>query len=136
MTVVLALTNGAHHLVWSDERVVAAGPFLVTAIHALKLPSGRRRLDLAMALAIASSYRDAAVMPQTAAIGEVGLSGEIRAVNQLDRRLTEVSRLGFKRCLVPKTSAPIKAPKDIQLLTAATLREAIRVGLVGGHEKP
>jgi DNA repair protein RadA/Sms len=62
----------------------------------------------------------------------VGLSGELRAVSQLERRVAEAARLGFERCLVPKTSAQIKAPRNIQLLTASTLKEAIRLGLVGG----
>ena len=96
------------------------------------LKVGEPAADLGIALAIASSARDVSVDPGLVAAGEVGLSGELRAVSQLERRVAEAARLGFKRCLVPKTSAPIKAPKDIQLLTAATLREAIRVGLVGG----
>jgi DNA repair protein RadA/Sms len=69
--------------------------------------------------------------PALVAAGEVGLSGELRAVSQLERRVAEAARLGFHRCLVPKTSAHIKAPKGIELLTASTLREAIKLGLVG-----
>ncbi len=89
--------------------------------------------DLGIALAIASSARDVAVDPELAVVGEVGLSGELRAVPQLDRRVNEAARLGFKRCLVPKTSAKISPPpKDIQLIPVSTLKEAIRVGLVGG----
>jgi len=66
-------------------------------------------------------------------VGEVGLSGELRAVSQLDRRISEVARLGFKRCLVPKVGARVSpAPKGIELIPISTLREAIRVGLVGG----
>jgi len=87
--------------------------------------------DLGMALAIASSARDMAVDPQLVAIGEVGLSGELRAVSHLERRVKEAARLGFKRCLVPKTGAKISpTPKGIELIPASTLREAIRVGLV------
>ena len=89
--------------------------------------------DLGIALSIASSFRDVGVDPQTAAVGEVGLSGELRAVSQLDRRVTEAARLGFKRCLVPKVGARVSpAPKDIELVPVSTLREAIRVGLVKG----
>jgi DNA repair protein RadA/Sms len=87
--------------------------------------------DLGIALAIASSAKDVAVDPQLAVVGEVGLSGELRAVSQLERRVAEAARLGFKRCLVPRTSAGISAPKSIKLVPASTLREAIRVGLVG-----
>jgi DNA repair protein RadA/Sms len=96
------------------------------------LKIGEPAADLGIALAIASSARDIAVDPALVAAGEVGLSGELRAVSQLERRVAEAARLGFKRCLVPKTSAQIKAPKNIELLTASTLKEAIRVGLVGG----
>ncbi len=91
--------------------------------------------DLGIALAIASSFRDVAVDPQLAVVGEVGLSGELRAVSQLDRRVAEAARLGFKRCLVPKVSGRISKPKDIELIPVSTLREAIRVGLVGGKAK-
>jgi DNA repair protein RadA/Sms len=96
------------------------------------LKVGEPAADLGMALAIASSYRDAEVMPQTAAVGEVGLSGELRPAAQMDRRLNEVARLGFKRCIIPKTGAKFNPPKDIEILVAGTLREAIFKGLVGG----
>ncbi len=92
--------------------------------------------DLGIALAIASSFRDVGVDPQLAAVGELGLSGELRAVPQLDRRVNEAARLGFKRCLVPKVGARISPPpKDIELIPVSTLREAIRVGLVGREGK-
>ena len=92
--------------------------------------------DLGIALSIASSFRDVGVDPQLAAVGEVGLSGELRAVSQLDRRVNEVARLGFKRCLVPKVGAKISSiPKGIELIPASTLREAIRIGLVGGKAR-
>ncbi len=87
--------------------------------------------DLGIALSIASSFRDVGVDPQLAAVGEVGLSGELRAVSQLDRRVNEAARLGFKRCLVPKVGARVSpASKDIELIPVSTLREAIGVGLV------
>ncbi len=97
---------------------------------------GEPAADLGIALSIASSFRDMAVDPQLVAVGEVGLSGELRAVSQLDRRLNEAARLGFKRCLVPKTSAEVSpAPKDIELIPVSTLREAIGVGLVRGKSR-
>ena len=88
--------------------------------------------DLGIALAIASSFRDVAVDPQLLAVGEVGLGGELRAVSQLDRRVNEAARLGFKRCLVPKISTRISVTKDIELIPVSTVREAIGVGLVKG----
>ena len=92
--------------------------------------------DLGIALAIASSLRDIGVDPQLVVVGEVGLSGELRAVSQLERRVAEAARMGFNRCLVPKVSARISKPKDIELIPASTLREAIRVGLVGRKAEP
>jgi len=91
---------------------------------------GEPAADLGMALAIASSFRDTGVDPALAAVGEVGLSGELRAASQLERRLSEAARLGFKRCIIPKVGAKITPPKDIEIIPASTLREAIGVGLV------
>jgi DNA repair protein RadA/Sms len=64
--------------------------------------------DLAVAIAIASSYRNQRVRSDMALIGEVGLSGELRSISQLDRRLGEAAKLGFQRSLYPSTAA---APK-------------------------
>ncbi len=96
---------------------------------------GEPAADLGMALAIASSYRDMGVDPQLAAVGEVGLSGELRAASQLDRRLLEASRLGFKRCLIPRTGFRVSPPKDIEIIPVSNLREAIGVGLVKNRVK-
>ena len=84
--------------------------------------------DLGLALAIASSYRDAALPRDLVAIGEVGLSGELRSVSQMERRLAEAERLGFARCLLPQAALRRGAPTSaMQLLPAAGLREAIRL---------
>jgi len=100
------------------------------------LKIGEPAADLGIALAITSSFRDVGVDPELAVVGEVGLSGELRAVSQLDRRVNEAARLGFKRCLVPKVGAKVSpVPKDIQLIPVSTLREAIRVGLVRSKPK-
>ncbi|MCL2149631.1 MAG: DNA repair protein RadA [Dehalococcoidia bacterium] len=90
--------------------------------------------DLAIALAIASSLRDVPVDPETVAVGEVGLSGEIRAVPQLERRLGEAARLGFRRAIVPYTSARHIQMKDIELIPVSTLRKAIEYGLGKKHQ--
>ncbi|MBI2830702.1 MAG: DNA repair protein RadA [Chloroflexi bacterium] len=92
--------------------------------------------DLGIALAIASSFRDVPVDSKLVAVGEVGLSGELRAVSQLERRVAESARLGFKRCLVPKIgSSKIAVPEGMELIPASTLRQAIGVGLVGEKSK-
>jgi DNA repair protein RadA/Sms len=105
---------------------------MVNVIGGLKI--GEPAADLGIALAIASSFRDAGVDPGLAVVGEVGLSGEIRAVSQLDRRVAEVARLGFKRCLVPR-SGKISPSRDIELIPVGTLAEAVRAGLVRGKPK-
>ncbi len=86
--------------------------------------------DLSIALAIASSYNDRAIDPKLTAVGEVGLSGEIRAVPRLERRLSEAARLGFKRCLVPKKQTSSINKTGIELVEVSTLREAIKKGLM------
>jgi len=95
------------------------------------LKIGEPAADLGIALAIASSLRDLAVDSRLVAVGEVGLSGELRAVSQLDRRVAEAARLGFKRCLVPRASLKIN-PGKIELIPVSTLREAVSVALVRG----
>ena len=97
------------------------------------LKIGEPAADLGIALSIASSFRDVGVDPSLVAVGEVGLSGELRAVSQLDRRVNEVARLGFKRCLVPKAGTGVSSlPKGIEIIPVGTLREAVRIGLVRG----
>ena len=58
--------------------------------------------DLPVVLAVASSYRDKPIADDLVAIGEVGLTGEIRSVSHLNQRLGEVSRLGFRKCIIPR----------------------------------
>ena len=86
--------------------------------------------DLAAVLALASSYLDKPVVGDLAAIGEVGLTGELRAVNHLDQRLSEVRRLGFTKCVVPKRrSGKLDAGDGLTLLQADNIGEAIRIVL-------
>ena len=83
--------------------------------------------DLATVLAIASSFRDKPLGADLAAVGEVGLSGEVRSINSLNMRLTEISRLGFKRCVIPAhIKDDIKAPQGLELIAVKDIREAIR----------
>ncbi len=92
--------------------------------------------DLGIALAIASSFRDSIVDSGMVAIGEVGLSGELRSASQLERRVAEAARLGFPRCLVPKVGSAISPPpKGIELIPVSTVREAISLGLVKAKKK-
>ena len=86
--------------------------------------------DLAAALALASSYLDRPIAPDLAAIGEVGLTGELRVVNNLDQRLSEVRRLGFRRCVIPRRKGKAaEGPEGLQVVEAANIGEAIRAAL-------
>lgn len=84
--------------------------------------------DLAMAAAMASSYYDKPVPADLAIVGEVGLSGELRAVGQLTARLHEAAKLGFKRALVPKSRRPIDGlPPSLKLIEARNVAEALAI---------
>lgn len=84
--------------------------------------------DLALIVALASSFRDKPVPFDLAAIGEVGLTGELRSVNAVNQRLSEVRRLGFTKCLVPaRSSGKIIAPAGLDLVRVSNIREAIAV---------
>lgn len=86
--------------------------------------------DLATILAIASSYLDRPLGADIAAIGEVGLSGEIRSVSALNQRLSEISRLGFKRCVIPAHVRDELGSFDgMQLIMVNSVREAVRAVL-------
>lgn len=86
--------------------------------------------DLATILALASSFRDRPVCDDLVAIGEVGLTGELRPVSQLSARLSESVRLGFQTCIVPKNAlGKMSAPEGMNVLTARTISEAISLAL-------
>ena len=86
--------------------------------------------DLATMLAIASSFRDLPLGRDLAAVGEVGLSGEIRSVNSLNMRLSEFARLGFKRCVIPAhIKDDIKKPDGLEIISVKNIREAIKATL-------
>ena len=86
--------------------------------------------DLAVALAISSSLRNTPVSPGMVALGEVGLSGELRTVPQLQRRLNEAARLGFRRCVLPASARDdMVEVEGIEPVFAATLAEALRHSL-------
>ncbi len=84
--------------------------------------------DLPVVLAVASSYRDAGIDSQLVAIGEVGLTGEIRSVSHLNQRLIEVARLGFKRCIIPKNcTEKLEVPETLTVYRVRNLMEAIEI---------
>ena len=86
--------------------------------------------DLPVALAVASSYRDTPIADDLVAIGEIGLAGEIRSVSHMNQRLGEVSRLGFKKCILPRGgSEKLEIPAGLTVYRVRNLREAIEVAL-------
>jgi DNA repair protein RadA/Sms len=86
--------------------------------------------DLPVVLAIASSYRDQVIQEDLVAIGEVGLTGEIRSVSHMNQRLGEASRLGFRKCIIPRNgSDKLDIPDGLTVYRVRNLREAIETAL-------
>jgi len=93
-------------------------------------------VDLGIASAIASSFRDAKPISGLVALGEVGLNGELRGVSHVERRIAEAIRLGFKSCLMPRLPPVIASEvkqslhsADIHLIEVGSVAEALRLGL-------
>ena len=83
-------------------------------------------IDLALAISIASSYRDKGTNPNECYVGEIGLTGEVRRVNRVEDRVKEASKLGFKRIYIPKNNLKDwTPPTDIEVVGVATLGEAL-----------
>ena len=100
----------------------------------VNIPSGLHvaepALDLAVAIAIASSFLDAPVHPGTALMGEVGLNSEVRSIAHLERRLEEAARHGFERALAPQAALrTIAVPAGIEAVGVANVREAIAAAI-------
>ena len=85
-------------------------------------------IDLGIVMAIVSSYKNKAVDPKTIVFGEVGLSGEVRAVNMPEQRVAEAKKLGFHTCIIPAVSMDmVKGIKGIQIIGVKTINEAIHL---------
>ena len=86
--------------------------------------------DLPVILAVASSYRDTPIADDLVAIGEVGLTGEIRSVSHMNQRLQEVSRLGFKKCIIPRGGAEkLEIPEGLSVYRVRNIQEAIATAI-------
>ena len=86
--------------------------------------------DLSVVLAIASSYRDAPIPGDLVAIGEVGLTGEVRSVSHVNQRLGEVRRLGFRKCIIPNGGhEKLEIPEGLEVYKVRNLREALEIAL-------
>jgi DNA repair protein RadA/Sms len=85
-------------------------------------------VDLGIALAVASSYKNISLSTDLVAIGEVGLTGEIRTVNSLEQRVKEADRMGFKTCIIPESGKKIlKYKGNINIIGVKDVREAMKV---------
>src|SRR5437899_2788887 len=85
-------------------------------------------IDLGVVVAVVSSLRDAVLDPHLVVLGEVGLTGEVRAVGQVEARLREAAKLGFRRCLLPQANCqPASGSIDIELCGIRTVAEALQV---------
>ena len=85
-------------------------------------------IDAAIAAAVASSFRNKKIDPYTLIFGEVGLTGEIRAVALAERRINEAAKLGFKRCVLPKANLKgLKAPEGIEVVGAENMFDILEI---------
>ena len=86
--------------------------------------------DLPVVLAVASSYWDQTIPDDLVAIGEVGLTGEIRSVSHMNQRLAEVARLGFRKCVIPRSgSEKLEIPEGLTVYRVRNLREAVETAM-------
>ena len=84
--------------------------------------------DLGIICAIASGFKNAEISPDIALIGEVGLTGELRAVVQIEKRLTELSKLGFKKCIIPDANKKgLVIPDGLDVLFAKNVSSALKI---------
>lgn len=86
--------------------------------------------DLAVATAIVSSFRNQRIDPHLVLVGEIGLSGELRSTSQLERRLSEAAKLGFRRAIYPHSAGEPRIGGELQLERARALDGAIRRALI------
>lgn len=87
-------------------------------------------IDLAIAVALVSSYHDKESRPSDVFVGEIGLTGEVRSVADIEGRLKEAKKLGFKRAIVPKNNLNgVELPHGIQVIGVTTLSEALKIAL-------
>jgi DNA repair protein RadA/Sms len=93
--------------------------------------------DLATTVAIASGHREQVVLSDTVILGEVGLAGEIRSVSQINLRINEAEKLGFKHCILPKNNhRNLNYKKEnIELIPVSTLKETLDIALTGALKK-
>ncbi|MBS1493150.1 MAG: DNA repair protein RadA [Bacteroidetes bacterium] len=83
-------------------------------------------IDLAVAMSICSSYKDIPIDSETVILGEIGLSGEVRTISYLDKRVNEAAKLGFKRIIVPKSNLKgYNTKKDFEIIGVEKIKDAL-----------
>lgn len=85
-------------------------------------------IDLGIILAVASSFKNISIPKDVVAIGEVGLTGEIRAVNLIEKRLKEAEKLGFKKCIIPENNKKLlKDHYKLDIIGVRNVTEALKM---------
>lgn len=85
-------------------------------------------IDLGIILAVASSFKNISIPKDLVAIGEVGLTGEVRAVNMIEKRLKEAEKLGFKKCIIPENNKKLlKDNYKLDIIGVRNVGEALKI---------
>ena len=85
-------------------------------------------IDLGIILAVSSSFKNISIPTDVVAIGEVGLTGEVRAVNMIEKRLKEAEKLGFKKCIIPENNKKLlKDSYKLDIIGVRNINEALKI---------
>jgi len=85
-------------------------------------------IDLGIILAVASSFKNISIPKDLVAIGEVGLTGEVRAINMIEKRLKEAEKLGFKRCIIPENNKKLlKENYKLDIIGVSNINDALKI---------
>lgn len=85
-------------------------------------------IDLGIILAVVSSFKNISIPKDVVAIGEVGLTGEVRTVNMIEKRLKEAEKLGFKKCIIPENNKKLlKDNYKLDIIGVRNINEALRI---------
>jgi len=104
--------------------VLSSSDAYINVVGGLKLDEPAT--DLPILLAVASAFKNKPISEDTAAFGEVGLAGELRAVNATEQRLSEIYRLGFKKCIIPfHKNENIIIPEGLEVIRVSNIEDAV-----------
>ena len=84
-------------------------------------------LDLGIILSVASSFKNISIPEDIAVIGEVGLTGEVRSVNMIEKRVKEIEKLGYKKCLIPENNKKVlKENYKLDIIGVSNINDALK----------